>query len=237
MKNIILQYFIKNNITYYIISHNIKLINQYKKQISRFKNKPNINYILVGSVKRKSADDIIVLNNYEDNIEKYPKLCSYTAWYAIPQNKLCSTSKICLLEYDTLLYNNFFNLNDSVSNNFNGIISYSYEKFDDPIFYSETPYLESSLKKFYNIDLKNFINKYKNEYYIWPTSTNVTMPISILNDFIKWFHPMTKMFRQRSLGSYVHERAFFVFCILNNIPIKYLSNHILHSELRSHKNN
>lgn len=225
-----------NDITYYIISHNIKFINQYQQQINRFKNKPNINYVLTGSNKRKYTNDIITLNKHKDNIEQYPKLCSYTAWYGISKNKLCSTSKICLLEYDTLLYSDFFNLNNSASNNFNGVISYSYRRFDDPIFYNETPYLESSLKKIYNIDLKNFIDTHKNEYYIWPTSTNTTLSIDILNEFIKWFHPMTKMFRKYSLGSYVHERAFFVFCILNNIPIKYLNNHIMHSELRSHKN-
>jgi hypothetical protein len=58
-----------------------------------------------------------------------------------------------------------------------------------------------------------------------------------LEKFVEWFLPMTDLFRADPLGSYVHERAFFIFCILNNIQIKYIKNPILkHNQETSHKN-
>jgi hypothetical protein len=45
---------------------------------------------------------------------------------------------------------------------------------------------------------------------------------------------MTEIFRHDPLGAYVHERAFFIFCVLNKIQIVYSQNAMKHEQIVSH---
>lgn len=214
-----------NNIDYFVIGHDEK----YNTSLSH-------KFLLVGSnTSRTRSSNTIVCKNLPFNLENYPYLCSFTAWYAVSVNKLYESNYISLLEYDTLPSNIFYKNNQQIiCNNNSCVIGYSQTLTNHYVFTKSTPWLELSLKSVYNIDLMEFIEKYSNQFPLWITTTNITMSVDVLNSFCNWFEPMTKLFRLHKLGSYVHERAFFIFCILNNIPIFYLPDTIFHSQKCSH---
>lgn len=195
--------------------------------------------LLVGNRQRSKIHDHIICKNLKNNIEKYPYLCSYTGWYAVAMNSLHDTNNICLLEHDIETNDLFNQYNTDVcqkQSSDNYVIGYSKTLTDHYVFHKSTPWLEISLKKIYNIDLMDFVSKHKDSHVFWPTTTNITMPVNILELFIKWFNPMTKIFRNHKLGAYVHERAFFIFCVLHNIDIVYAPNNLLiHKQMGSHK--
>jgi len=217
------------SIDYFIITHKILKTNYI------FSNTK----LLVGQNTDIKNSQYIICKNLPNNIENYPYLCSYTAWYALANNLLSSSKNVSLLEYDIETDEQFSLYNLEVckkQTNHNYIISYSKTLTNHYVFYKSTPWLEISLKKIHGIDLRYFVLLYKDLYPFWPTTTNVTMPIEILMSFIDWFEPMTKIFRHHPLGAYVHERAFFVFCALNKISILYAPNNLLvHKQECSHQ--
>lgn len=222
-------------IDYYIICHDIKIINKLLKKYQQFK------FLLVGNEHQNivvNHDRIIVCSKLKYNIEQYSNLCSYTGWYATIKNKLYSGNYICLLEYDNeintqLLYQK--NIDIFLSKPY-GVIGYSQTITSHPVFYRSTPWLEISLKRIHNINLYDFIYQNKDIYPQWITTTNITGHKDIFSAFIEWFDPMTKLFRTNPLGSYVHERAFFIFCVLHNIDISCITDAIKHNQLCSHNN-
>jgi len=216
---------------YFIVCHDQEIINQQKL----LKTRPSdCRWLFVGNKNTENLDSsTIICKNLEKNIEEYPYLCSFTAWLAVAKNNLAKSNNITLIEYDTIVKSNnpsYYQLNYD-----NQIICYSITLFDHYVFYKSTPWLEISLKQIYGINLQQFVKDHKNHYKFWPTTTNITLSKDILNRFVDWFLPMTKIFRHDPLGAYVHERAFFVFCVLNKIDISYSNKAIDHSQIASHK--
>lgn len=222
-------------ISYFICVHDLELINTFNHSLK------NLQYLIVGNhyLKNNSDTNKVICNTLKHNIEDQKYLCSFTAWYAVGMNKLYSTNIVSLLEYDTEIGDTFDDYNQNICSkqkNAKYILSYSKTITNHYVFYKSTPWLEISLKKIYGIDLMDFVLLYKDSYPFWPTTTNVTMPSEILLSFIDWFSPMTKVFLHEPLGAYVHERAFFIFCVLNNINIIYAPDNILlHKQAGSHR--
>ena len=221
-------------IDYFIITHNQLLV-------PNLQNTNIVDYqiLLVGNETQYSTGkNTIICKNLPSNIEQYPNLCSYTGWYSVVKNKTYSQNIVSLLEYDIELANNFNSVNTNIAQKQKQdyIISYSNTLVNHYVFYKSTPWLEISLKKVHNIDLDQFVLSYKDQYPFWPTTTNTTMPVEVLRAFIDWFHPMAEIFCHDPLGAYVHERAFFIFCVLNKVDIIYPSIKALsHKQLRSHQ--
>jgi hypothetical protein len=217
-------------IDYFIVFHNENDIE--KMLTNNFFNKFKFLYVGLNKNKNKNKK-IIKCNQLKDNIERFPSLCSYTAWYAVAKNNLNKNNYVCMLEYDNLFSKNFLENNIKHIKE-NTILSYSETLLDHYVFLKSTPWLEISLKKIYDIDLYDFVNTYKEKFKYWSTTTNKTMQIEVLNKFIDWYEPMNCLFREQKLGAYVHERAFFIFCIINNISINYIENMIIHKQKSSH---
>jgi hypothetical protein len=218
-------------IDYFIIGHNEFVLENAFEQL------PNVKKILVGE-KHTHINKTICCLCLKDNLEHFPKLCSFTGWYAISRNFLYTNDIISLLEYDVMLSNSFHDINLSLiesksKNNF--VISYNKTLTNHYVFYKSTPWLELSLLQTYGINLMDFVESVKNRYPYWPTTTNITMSSNVLFNFIEWFLPMTKYFNHDILGSYVHERAFFIYCVLHDIDIIYAPlNTLTHKQLCSH---
>jgi hypothetical protein len=225
-----------DHIDYFIVCHDQNIILQRMQQDA-----PNYRYLFVGhSNNTKLNNQTIICKHLKQNIEGYPNLCSFTAWYALARNNISIKNQICLLEYDAKLTDRFYRYHENTVTNYindQTIIAYSYTLTDHYVFYKSTPWLELSLMDTYGINLNDFIQDIKNQHPVWPTTTNMCMTKQTLERFVEWFLPMTILFREDPLGSYVHERAFFVFCILNNIEIKYIKNPVLsHNQQKSHQN-
>jgi hypothetical protein len=217
------------NIDYFIIGHNP----------SQTINHQDINhkFLVVGNYTEKN-DETIICKNLPINIENYPFLCSFTAWYAVAKNNLYQNEYICLLEYDVVKNALFHTANMDIINRYHNIeqyiIAYNKTITNHFVFTKSTPWLELSLKYVYNIDLINFVEQYAAKLPFWPTSTNILLHYTVLNKFVNWFEPMIEIFKDEPLGAYVHERAFFVFCAINNINIRYSLDTLYHHQNQSH---
>jgi hypothetical protein len=222
---------ISSNIDYFIICHNKSLIPD------TVHNLPNYKILLVGNQNNNTEyQNLIQCSQLEYNIENYPLLCSFTGWYAVAKNFADSYKKVCLLEYDVQITDQFDKINQRYNNMNNSIVSYDKTLLHHYVFYKSTPWLEIALKKVYNIQLIELLNsKMKNIVY-WPVSTNHMLDMSTLISFIDWFMPMAELFKNDKLGSYVHERAFFIYCVLNDIRIEFSLNNLKHYQLCSHNN-
>lgn len=214
-------------IDYFIIGHDLQL----------YIDKPNFAYkFLQVGFDSYDMSKAIVCRLLPDNIEQYPNLCSFTGWYAIAKNNLCNKDIVCILEYDTIAHPNMHDNNIKLltENKSNTIIAYSHTLTNHYVFTKSTPWLELSLKKIHNINLTHFVHEYGSKFPLWPTTTNMTLSMDILRQFINWFKPMADLFKHDPLGAYVHERAFFVFCVLHNINIIFSLNMIQHQQKQSH---
>lgn len=223
-------------INYFILSHDITLCKKYQHLIDSLK------YLIVGANNTININNnYIICNQLKNHIEQYPFLCSYTGWYAVAKNNLFNSHVVSLLEYDTIISHLFETYNKNICSqqlNNNYIIAYNKTLTNHYVFYKSTPWLEIALKRVYDIDLVDFVRSYSKSYPLWPTTTNITMPVEVLIGFIEWFHPMARIFKQHPLGAYVHERALFIYCVLNNIKIIYAPSHLLtHQQAQSHKIN
>lgn len=228
---------IGSQIDYFIVCHNQDIINQ---QIDEniFGDLPNYKFLFVGNGETNKVNSLdhetIVCRNLKHNLEEHPCLCSFTAWYAVVKNSLYKNDNICLLEYDFYPFNNFHSSNMGYCPLNTRVVGYAHTLVHHYVFHKSTPWLEIALKKTYNIDLNNLLHtQLKNSMY-WPISTNILLNAKILESFVSWFAPMAELFKHHPLGSYVHERAFFIYCTINNIDIKYNLNCSQHQQLASH---
>jgi hypothetical protein len=219
------------NVEYFIIGHDVNLLDYSWNSLKH-------TFLKVGKYNNdRNNKNSIMCCNLKENIEDFPYLCSFTGWYALSKNKISTKEYLGIFEYDSQISNNFDNINNLVVNQHTNtplVIGYNYTKTNHYVFTKSTPWLELSLKKIYNIDLNKFINKYNNQYPNWLTSTSFTMHKSVLDDFVEWFLPMTLVFRTFPLGAYVHERAFFIFCVLHNIDMHYVPSAVCHKQQCSH---
>lgn len=224
------------NIDYFIICHDQDIIaNKISKRLL-----PNCRFLFVGNGKinrlKEYNTQVIICKNLADNVEDYPYLCSFTAWYSVIKNNLNISQNICLLEYDIDTFDNFHSSNLSYCPINNRIVGYAHTLVHHYVFHKSTPWLEIALKKIHNIDLENLLGTQLKHSMYWPISTNILLSSKVLGSFVDWFLPMAQLFQNHPLGSYVHERAFFIYCIINEIEIKYNLNCSQHQQLASHNN-
>jgi hypothetical protein len=217
-------------IDYFVVCHDQDIIIDYLQK-NKFSALPNYKFMFVGNKPTNLIDNIenvIICNRLEFNIEKYPKLCSFTAWYAVSKNGLSKKKYCCLLEYDVDLSQDFHEKNMKAIKNAD-VCSYFIELIDDPMFSNSTPWLNVFFKK-YNIDTSKI---YEEKF--WYCTTNFVIRNDILENFNNWFYEISSMFKDCDLGAYMHERMINVYCILNEIKIEYVKNKLKHLQMCSHK--
>jgi hypothetical protein len=224
-------------IEYFIICHNQDLILEMIRKGS-FDVLPGRRFLFVGHADcslLEGREEVVVCRNLPDNIERFPKLCSFTGWYAVARNGLGSSENVCLLEYDVEVDASLHEKNLAVvGEGLDLCVSYFLEPLDLR-FSRSTPWLEVALSRVRRLDLDAFMKGYLGVMDVhWPCTTNMMMPAGVLNRFVNWFEPMTQVFRQDPLGSYVHERAFYVFCRMNEIAGVNLRDLVKHDCAMSH---
>jgi hypothetical protein len=226
--NIELDFF--EGINYFIVCHDQDIIIDYLQK-NKFSALPNYKFMFVGNKSTNLIEDIenvIICNRLEHNIENYPKLCSFTAWYAVSKNGLSKKKYCCLLEYDVELSQDFHEKNLRAISNAD-VCSYFIELVDDPMFSKSTHWLSIFFKK-YNINTSKI---YEEKF--WYCTTNFVIRNDILEKFNNWFYEISSMFKDCDLGAYMHERMINVYCILNEIKIEYIKNKLKHFQMCSHK--
>lgn len=118
-----------SNIVYYIIVHDIKIVNHFEK-IGKYKPLKNYKYILVGDqLEDHSRDNVVQANLLDNNIEHWKNYLAYTGWWAVGKNLLDEIEEdyIFFLEYDSdLLEDNLFReMEDNIINSDSDIFAIS----------------------------------------------------------------------------------------------------------------
>jgi len=256
----------KNEMDVFIICHDQEIILNIERE-NRFSSLPSYTYLFVGdrpTEKVEHLKNLIVCRNLKYNIEQHKNLVSFTAWYAVSKNRLAKNKHVALLEYDSILSDNFYSATKNVLTNssFTGFtIAALFSKdflelassgehilkntlCDNPdypvfnIYYLDAvPLVESLLMSVYGINLKDTLVNYfllSKDPYWCPVS-NAALPAKILDEFVEWYSTIALECPEEPLIAHVHERCLKVFSVLNNISQIYVPNVLTHQQLKSHK--
>jgi hypothetical protein len=223
----------------FIFVHDENIIIDYINA-EKFTSLTNVKYVFVGnkeSEKIKNLENVIICNELEHNLEDYPKMTSFTGWYALWKNNLIKSDRINLFEYDV-------NLVDSIKSNieFNfdlgyKIIGYIPLSVFDHNFISQKEWishLQSSIQKYYNINLVDFVNTLPQDKIITVTS-NHSFTINFFNEYMEWIEPMIDDIKSSNFSGHEVERSISIFYLLKNINYVFLPNLLHHFQFDSHE--
>lgn len=221
----------------FIFVHDQKIILDYIRQ-KKFSELENLNFVFLGygDVQHiQNLPNIIICRNLPINIENYPKLTSFTGWYAIWKNNLYLDSDyINLFEYDINLSTQFNQkLNENLNHDLIGYIGmniHRVEIFKTPKF---CDLLIESTNKTYGIDVLNYINKLHPNKEVSMTS-NHTMKNDLFKNYMKWVEPLIDQIKSSNFSGHQIERSVPLFNILHNCNFTIIENILEHLQLDSH---
>jgi len=214
------------------------------EQSNKYSNLSKYSYVFVGNnntSKIKNFENVIIANNYKDNIEHLNYFVDFTSWYLLIKNNLVESNFISLIQYDTDIVKTFeFNTITILNSNPNSILGYvpypmSYCDFLTCNMGAEP--LNKSLNNVYGLNLYNIVDEHikKTSDDLWPSSNNIATTKSILENFINWFEPILFDMGNFKYSGHSFERSIKIFSIINNITNIYLSDVLKHYQLDSHK--
>jgi hypothetical protein len=230
---------IYKNIQSFIFIHNQDILLECI-HTNKFNNLPNLKYVFLGGgdvSKLKDISNIIICRDLVDNIEEYPKLTSYTGWYAIWKNKLYDSDYINLFEYDVDLHSDF---NSILENNLNSnikVIGYVPINIHEGNFigYNElSGDLKKSILKNYNINAEDFIKQYSSNTIISITS-NHTFEKKTFEHYMEWMECIKEDIKNGPKAGHQVERSIMLFYLTNNIDSGIIPETLFHYQLNSHQ--
>jgi hypothetical protein len=224
----------------FIFVHNQDIILDFIRH-KKFNNFSNLTYVFLGKndiSKLENLDNVIIARNLENNIEEYPKLTSYTGWYALWKNNLLKGKYINLFEYDINTISNLEEiLNEVIETKKFDIFGYIPHNVHSYEYLRHTPWsqnLITSLIKNYNINIIDFIESLpKNT--ICSMTSNHTFKLDRFNEYMEWVDILVNDIKKSIFSGHEIERSISVFYLLNQIPYKILNNTITHFQFDSHQ--
>jgi len=223
----------------FIFVHDENIILDYIKT-NKFYNIHDLKYVFVGNnttSRINHLSNVIICRNLTYNLENHPKLTSFTGWYALWKNNLIKSDFISLFEYDVNLN---ANIENQINLNFNlgyKIIGYIPLLISDPAFIDQNQWishLRLSLKKYYNINLKDHINYFPKDKKITVTS-NHSFSIDCFNEYMNWLEPMIDDIKLSKFSGHEVERSISIFYLIKNIRYILLPDLLYHFQFDSHE--
>jgi hypothetical protein len=206
---------------------------------NKFNNLSNLKYIFVGNEdisKIKNHPDVIICRDLLTNIEDYPKLTSYTGWYALWKNNLIQSDYINLFEYDVDLSENFSSIFDESIIENNKIIGYIIYNAHDSSFLGHKEVsidIVNSIYKNYNIKAYDYINNLPPNTLCSLTS-NHTFNKQTFEEYMKWTEPMIDDIKNIPNCGHQIERSIPLFYLINQIEVVLIPDVLSHYQLNSH---
>jgi hypothetical protein len=204
------------NLTNYIVFHDqtsFELFQENNKELD----KSNIRFIYVG--KDVFIHQKLVIHNAcfgKDNIEDYPSLLTFTAWYLIANNDICPTDFVGIFEYDVK-----FSHKIDIELKENTIYGVNKRNLPDSMFLEVLP----KLKELMNFD--------ESKIPYWNSTSNFIMPMKFLKEFVDWYMAFIPEILGIDKHSHFHERAINIFAANNGYKNETIEG-IEHLELNSH---
>jgi len=231
--------YLNRNMETFIFVHDQNIILDYINN-NKFSNLNNLKYVFVGNNeidKIKNLDNVIICRDLPNNLENYPKLTSFTGWYALWKNNLIKSDIVNLFEYD-------INLSSDIESHINFNVGLGYDIIGYvPLFISDINFigysqwisnLRLSLDKNYNVNLNNYVNSFPNDKIITVTS-NHSLTINFFNEYMKWIEPMIDDIKISNFSGHEVERSISIFYLLKNINYVFLPDLLYHFQFDSHE--
>jgi hypothetical protein len=209
-------------------------------QTNKFENLPNLTYAFLGKgdiSKLKNIPNIIICRDLINNIEDYPKLTSYTGWYAIWKNKLYNSDYINLFEYDVDLhpqFNQILELNINPEIKIIGYIPFNIHTDNFTKHEEVSGTVKKSILKNYNINIDEFVKTFPSDAMISITS-NHTFEKNTFEQYMEWMIPIQKDIKDDPKAGHQVERSIMMFYLINNVPSGVIPEALYHYQLNSHQ--
>ena len=207
----------------------------------KFKELPLMKYVFLGAGdidKIAGREDVIIARNSMNNIEQYPKFCSFTGWYMLWKNNLIKTEYVHLFEYDVKINPEFHTATTQAIKDGCDMIGYV------PVsmtfcFINMPEYLANLLpilKKTYNVDGEQMVKKAlsENKHAQWSSTSNTTFSLSTFNQYMEWFDKLIIDLTGNPMCGHAHERSITFFYLIFKKRILLMHNVLKHLMHNSH---
>jgi hypothetical protein len=229
-------------ISTFIFAHKQEIILEYKKN-EKFKNLPEVKYVLVGKNNYDLVDnmeDVIIAQKFDGNIEDYPRFTSYTGWYILWKNNLIKTDYINLFEYDINVRPNMSGLFTKIQKSDFDFIGYLPMGIKEPCYLLDrrwTTDMIESIKKNYNLDMDNFFTEFikNNPNSNWSSTSNSTFTKEHFEKYMCWFENIFVDLKNSEFPGHAHERSISFYYFLNKLKVAIFPGFIEHFQLNSHE--
>ena len=222
----------------FIFVHDQQIILDFER-IGKFKDLDNVTYVFLSKNETnliENKENVFICKNQTQNLEDFPRLTSFTGWFALWKSKIYEKYDfINLFEYDVNLSKDFSNIITKNSNT--DIISYIEINVHDRNFLKTPKWsdlLLTSLNKKYGNDVMDFFNKLP-KHQICGITSNHTFSKPIFEKYMEWINPMVDDLKNSALSGHQVERSIPTFYLLEKIQYKIMKDVLFHFQLDSHK--
>jgi len=228
-------------ISTFIFVHDQNIILDFNNK-KRFYEFENFKYVFLGDKsvdKIKNLENIIIARNFDDNLEKYPKLTSYSGWYILWKYDLVKTDYVNLFEYDLNYVKNINTIIKSIIQDDKDFIGYFPMSVDDPAYIKMDKYskdiINAVLEK-ENINIIDVINSYKlkNNNLQWSSSSNSTWKKEKFYDFTEHLSQYVEDIIKSDYCGHMHERFISFYYFIKNLKVLNTNNLMTHFQLNTH---
>jgi hypothetical protein len=199
----------------------------------------NLTFVFVGNKdtsKIENISNVVICKNLVYNIEEYPKLTSYTGWYAIWKNELYKEyDYLNLFEYDVNILENFNESQSEVLES--GLVGYIPLSINNSSYIRVKKWSEEiilSIKEKYDTDIYKLVDNLDKNFNCSITSNHTFSKINFEN-YMLWVEPLVEDIKDLEMAGHQIERSISFFYLVNNIEFKILPYVLKHFQFDSHK--
>jgi hypothetical protein len=222
----------------FIFVHDQKIVIDYINH-KKFKNLSNLKFVLVGNrdfSKIQELENVIICRDLPINIENYPKLTSFTGWYAIWKNGLYKDyDYLNLFEYDVNVTDDFEDIQSDFLSV--GVIGYIPLSVRNPAYVRVGKWANEiieSIKKTYDVNVIDVVESKENDFNCSVTS-NHTFSRKNFESYMEWVDPLIDDIKNLEMSGHQIERSISFFYLINNLEFKILPTVLEHFQFDSHE--
>jgi hypothetical protein len=225
----------------FIFIHDQEIILDFLEK-NRFKELENFKWVFLGNNpvdKISHLNNLIVARELENNIEDYPKLTSFTGWYALYKNGFLNSDYVNLFEYDIHYIPEFIDINKQMITKDFDFIGYFPMSVKDVVYLTQTQYtkeLVDSIENKFGYNIVKYIHEMEksNPQMLWSSSSNSTWKTEILKKYIDWFYNFIEDIHQSQYCGHMHERSLSFYYFKEKLKVYLTRNLMIHVQLNSH---
>lgn len=200
---------------------------------------PTYVFLGAGSTARiEDRSDVVICRNLPGHLEDYPRLTSFSGWYALWRNGLVEADYLNLFEYDVELSPDFRErLAREVEHGFS-ILGYVPFSVRHPLFIDDAAHiglLLELIRVHHNMDAAAFIRG-MDEGTTCSRTSNHTFRRDVFDQYMRWMEPMIDEIKGERMAGHHIERSISLFYLLNRIPdVRICEGIVHHAQANSHR--